>query len=421
MFTGLWSTIVVAQSVTLTVATYNCEFLWDGRAPEEGQVNFPWKFSPDQADEHMESIAKVIKETNADIINLVEVESFKTLKYFDSAFLPNSGYTPYLVKGTDTYTGQDVGLLTKYQPVDGVIFRYGEKGRSGDYEKSVSKNFYAKFVIDNRKIAVIGVHFLARPDDSGRRLPRQAQANAILNLAVSLENEGYELIIMGDFNDYDGDPSCSDHLDHMPITTVLSDLKAMQPDSQDDDLINVEKFIAKSGRYTAFWDKNEDNTAEYPGEFSDIDHILVSKSLEPKIVKAKILNYYNPIGVSDHYPVSVTFNLADNTLEETGIKIISLLPNPAGDETQNEMITLKNFGGTSQSLTGWKVKDAAGRIWTLDAVGSISAGAEVQVLRQGQTMALNNSGDTVYLLDSAGNTMQTIVYGAVEEGEVVNP
>ncbi len=41
------------DSSVLTVMTLNAEFLWDGVAPEEGQVNFPWKNSETEATEHM--------------------------------------------------------------------------------------------------------------------------------------------------------------------------------------------------------------------------------------------------------------------------------------------------------------------------------------------------------------------------------
>ena len=41
----------------LVVITLNAEFLWDGVAPEEGQVRFPWKFSQTEAEEHMQQVA----------------------------------------------------------------------------------------------------------------------------------------------------------------------------------------------------------------------------------------------------------------------------------------------------------------------------------------------------------------------------
>ena len=60
----------------LTVVSFNAEFLWDGIQPEEGRVDFPHKNNPQEASEHMEDIAHVIRQIDADIVNLIEVEGF---------------------------------------------------------------------------------------------------------------------------------------------------------------------------------------------------------------------------------------------------------------------------------------------------------------------------------------------------------
>ena len=52
----------------LVVMTFNAEFLWDGVEPEEGQVDFAWKHSPSEADDHMRAIAEVIIRNNPDIV-----------------------------------------------------------------------------------------------------------------------------------------------------------------------------------------------------------------------------------------------------------------------------------------------------------------------------------------------------------------
>ena len=172
----------------LVVMTFNGEFLWDGRPPEEGQVNFAWKNSPDEADERMQAIAGIIAAHNPDIVNLVEVEGLAALEHLNSTFLAGRGYAGYLVKGKDTYTGQDVGLLTRIDPEGGAIERDDRSGSSGTTLKSVSKNYFAKLDVGGRKIALIGIHYLSRPLDSSRLHKRQAQADATLNLARELNS-----------------------------------------------------------------------------------------------------------------------------------------------------------------------------------------------------------------------------------------
>jgi hypothetical protein len=68
-------------------------------APEEGNVDFPWKSSQTEAEEHMRRIAEVIIRSNPDIINLFEVENLQALGTFNTKFLAGRGYVAYLVNG----------------------------------------------------------------------------------------------------------------------------------------------------------------------------------------------------------------------------------------------------------------------------------------------------------------------------------
>ncbi len=67
---------------------------------------------------------------------------------------------------------------------------------------------------------------------------------------------------------------------------------------------------------------------------------------------------------------------------EPRVRIVSLLPNPVGDESQNEAVTLRNEGTAAVSLNGWRLRDAAGRFWHLG--GTLDAGDEFTVRRNGQ-------------------------------------
>lgn len=154
--------------------TLNGEFLWDGVRKEEGRVNFAWKRNKDEAEDHMADVAALVKAASPDIVNMVEVENLKALKTFNTKFLSGQGYKAYLVNGRDSTTGQDVGLLTRIDPEGNRIARSDKKGKSGGVSKSVSKNYFAKLQVGGKKIALVGLHFLARPDDTSRKLPRQA-------------------------------------------------------------------------------------------------------------------------------------------------------------------------------------------------------------------------------------------------------
>jgi hypothetical protein len=67
-------------------------------------------------------------------------------------------------------------------------------------------------------------------------------------------------------------------------------------------------------------------------------------------------------------------------------------PDPAGNDRQNESVTLVNLGDQQVDLRGWTLRDLAGTTWSLDALGRIDLGEEKTIQRNGQTMALDNRG-----------------------------
>jgi hypothetical protein len=106
---------------------------------------------------------------------------------------------------------------------------------------------------------------------------------------------------------------------------------------------------------------------------------------------------------------------------ETKVRIVSLLPNPEGDETQNEEISIKNLGTQAVNLANWTTRDLSKRTWLLDELGTINPGEEKTIKRKGQKMSLNNGGDTIELLDPSAKVVQTVTYPHTEEGELIKP
>ena len=263
----------------------------------------------------MAKIAGILRLLDADIINLDEVENLDALTLLNENFLQGMGYKPYLKNGRDTYTGQDVGLLTRIDP-DEELWREDRKGTSGDVTKSVSKNYTAKFTINGEKIALIGLHFLSRPTDTRRLHDRQAQAASILIAARELDEEGYKVIIAGDINDYDGSPEASDHQSNQPITNVMITLRGMNPADPDDDLFNAAAFVPKNRRFTCHWDKNDNGRIDGKDELTSIDHILLAPELAKRVTSAGIANNYDPAGISDHFPMMVTIGTPEEAVED---------------------------------------------------------------------------------------------------------
>lgn len=94
----------------------------------------------------------------------------------------------------------------------------------------------------------------------------------------------------------------------------------------------------------------------------------------------------------------------------TNIRITALLPNPSGDETMDEYITLTNLGISRVDLTGWLLGDATKSKYILPDI-SVDAQASVRILRSDSGIALNNTGTEVVTLYTPDDSVHdTITY-----------
>lgn len=294
------------DKTSLVLMTLNAEWLWDGLPPEEGQVEFgARRGSPQMAARHMEAIAAIIGRADADIVLLCEVENLKALELLNDRYLKDKGYRAYLVEGRDTHTGQDVGLLTRLDPVGERISRDDRKGMSGVTSKGVSKNLVARFESHGSRLAVIGVHLLANPTDDGRKPDRQAQADAIRGMARDLWKDGYWVVVMGDLNDFDGAEDSLDKRGSKPITNVLKTIRDLDPRDPTDDLLNASARVPRELRYTCYFDRDENGEVDPATEYDAIDHVLLSRPLFHRIREVRILHEHDPRDVTDHFPIVV--------------------------------------------------------------------------------------------------------------------
>ena len=288
------------------IAAFNAEFLFDGEGNEgDDVIDFPWKGDPAKSRAHRDAIAESIRRVDADVVVIPESENLRVLEMMIEESLADLGYRAYLVDGQDTFTGQDVGLLSRIAVED--VGRTNERVPVGvsDQTYGVSKNMWARMTIGGVPVTLIGLHFLARPLDAERAPRREAQAEVIRRLVEAEMAQGREVVVLGDFNDFE--PDVLDRAGSRPVTRVMATIKSAGP-GPEDDLRNVLGEIPQADRFTALYDRAGDEIIE-EGELSAIDHILLSPGLYSRLREVVYAHVHDPREVSDHFPLAVSLAL----------------------------------------------------------------------------------------------------------------
>ena len=300
----------------LRIVQYNVEWLFvDYYSP----MNCPgdgcaWK-NTTEAQIHMDYVAKRIEEVNPDIINFCEVEGCDELNILKDKL--DGSYLPYLKKGTDSSTGQNVGMLTRVDPLKSLYrtetkYHYpitdsncGYTGSGGD--TGVSKHYITEFEFNEMNVAFISAHLLAIPTDSARCAQREGQASVLQGVIVEYIERDFEVIMIGDFNDYDSE--VLDVNNNKPISIVLDILKGLKGEFAGEyELINIAETISQDQRYSDWRDSDNNCNTASNKDYSMIDHVLVTGKIRENIINTFIYHGYNEsCGKydSDHYPVVV--------------------------------------------------------------------------------------------------------------------
>lgn len=299
------------SSNTWTIAQYNVEWLFtEPYSSCPGICN--WEDTTDEY-VHLDTVREILSKLNADTIHMCEVQSCTQLDEVS----PSDVYRSYMIKGNDTYTGQNVGLITKIDPIE-TLSRTEERvtypiknsncGYTGDSgTEGVSKHLITRFFIQNMSIYLIGAHLLSDPNDPASCAKREAQAQVLQYKIQEFMENDHEVIMMGDLNDFDG--IYVDINNNIPNSQVLQTLKGNTGEANNYTLYAVSGKIPQEGRYTEWYDADPDCRVE-KSELSMLDHILVSENLYRKIQYVEYYHKYKEgcdTYQSDHYPILVTF------------------------------------------------------------------------------------------------------------------
>lgn len=109
----------------------------------------------------------------------------------------------------------------------------------------------------------------------------------------------------------------------------------------------------------------------------------------------------------------------------TYVRIIAILPNPAGEDDYNEKFRVRTYDNLITGFDGYYIKDDEGTRWNLSTLEKVrptdaqEEGFLEYVYTSDKTAQLLNSGDIVYLYSSDDMLLQTVSYGQSKDGEWV--
>ncbi len=200
--------------------------------------------------------AKAIREVDADILALQEVDNLKVLDRFVSSYLAKEKYKHRILIDAFDPRNIDVALISRY-PIKNVKTYRSERNRSNT--ASLFSRDCLEVVIDaeGKELTVYVNHFksmLGGRDNTFTRRKEQVEKVAeIIKEAWQIKNYEGNYAVVGDFNDYlEGRTSLTDLITHPGLK-------------------NVSERILESERWTHFWAGGN--------EYRQLDFILLSPQL----------------------------------------------------------------------------------------------------------------------------------------------
>ena len=295
----------------IRIATFNCENLF---ARYRFRENFTPTFNGFQINDlafdiHDETAkritAEAIRDVDADIICLQEVENMSVLERFNSRYMPREGYRHRIVVDGNDPRLIDVAVLSRH-PFRAV--------RSARHIRNAANTAYLfsrdclRVDVDcGGRVLTLYVNHLksmigGRADTRPRRQEQAEGVHAIIREDWGAELEG-DFAVVGDMNDYPGEGTALGALLDEP------------------NLVNPVDRLPEADRWTHFWAGG--------GEYRQLDYILLSRSLDARAgepVPTRNLQglpwraerhageRYDNVGenepkASDHVPLAVTLRL----------------------------------------------------------------------------------------------------------------
>lgn len=304
-----------AQNDRIVIATFNCEFL----NREKVHVKYGLPLNISQASESQKQqwsqpgfrdqkfaesttiVAQLLVQLRADVLALTEVGDDADVTELRNE-LNNLGMNyPHqaVCISADNFTNQHVAVISKFplsnilQQIPGREYYQPEMDDpENENHTGVSKGMKVTFSAHDEEFILYVVHLASESGGYKEDMQRIAQASIVRRNYLPLLNEGKNIIVAGDINDYRGQPTL---------------LRLRGFDDIQEDLIQT--------GHKDYFDKSQLDTRwtyEFEGIRQQIDHILISFSIKDICkssggIKARTHEHFT--SASDHLPFIVTLKL----------------------------------------------------------------------------------------------------------------
>ena len=281
----------IASAKTVTIATYNILNLFD-------VFDNPYtddESTPVKPRSEIEQVAQVIRQLDADVIVLQEVENEQVLTAMVDAFLPDMGYDYIAAPPGNDGRGITLGVLSRKPIVKLTSYRWQPVVHPGEPKTHHFARDLLHATIQATEQSTLEVFVVHLKSKSSRKNDpksvgwRSAEATKARDIIAHLEQQNPNLlgIIMGDFNSKLEDPASQIVFAPVDGKPVLYDVMANLPLTQ--------RITYPSTRYPN----------------SVIDYMGVTAALRDKLVpdSAKVFPQSDITQGSDHLPLTAQFDL----------------------------------------------------------------------------------------------------------------
>ena len=261
-----------------TLATYNVHDLFDTvDDPDEDEV-----LSAAQLARKLDALEAVLRDVDADVVALQEVENLALMESLFDGRLGDMGYQELRLIEAGHIRGIDVAVASRL-PLEFVITHQNDRWRDGDRSFYFSPDcLEVRLVVGRQRVVVFVNHLISKrggPEADEVRYAVAARLRYLVDATRQLL-PGAWVALVGDFND-------------TPDSPTLANARGEAPEA----LVDLTTLVPAGDRYT-YW-----------GERQVIDYVLVTPDMARYALpgSTRILHTRDSQEASDHSPVVTRF------------------------------------------------------------------------------------------------------------------